>query len=245
MIHKKPEFEGVLLMDKPAMVTSHDVVDVVRRALHMKQVGHAGTLDPLATGLLVMLVGGATKLSQHLIGLDKVYAGTMKLGEATDTYDADGTILQTRPVPETCVEELNTIFGSFLGTYAQLPPMFSAKKINGTPLYKMARKGQVVERETREIFIKKFDLIDLATPYVQFQLDCSKGTYVRSLVHEIGERLGCGAHLSQLRRLKSGFFDVKDAITVDQLQNMTPADVKQKLIPIQAVLSDFHDQHGR
>jgi len=234
-------FEGVLLVDKASKMTSHDVVNRVRRILGMRQIGHAGTLDPLATGLLVVLVGRATRLSQYLMASDKVYQGTLKLGETTDSYDADGTILETRPVPEIKEEDFKALFQSYVGICEQLPPMFSAKKVNGQPLYKMARKGKTVERETREVTIKRFDLISFQLPYVSFELDCSKGTYVRSLVHEIGEQVECGAFLSQLRRTQSGFLSIEHAVTLDRLAEMSSADIRNQLMPMQSVLAALHE----
>ncbi len=222
--------DGVLLIDKPAGITSHDVVYRLRRALNISRIGHAGTLDPLATGLLIMLIGKATKYSQFLVGMDKCYSGSMKLGEITDSYDSDGTITEIRPLGTHTLEDLQILADSFLGPNVQIPPMFSAKKLNGQPLYKLARKGRVVERASIEIRISQFKIDQLRTNIVDFFVHCSSGTYVRSLVHDFGQKLGCGAHLCALRRTKIGDFDVSDALPLDQICALPPADICARLI---------------
>lgn len=231
-----PELEGVLLIDKPGGMTSHDVVDRVRRALRMKRIGHAGTLDPMATGLLIILVGKATKLSQYLMSLDKEYAGTIRLGETTDTQDADGDVVATRPVPEFTEAQVREAMQSFIGDQYQTPPMFSAKKIAGVPLYKLARKGQEVDREPRFIRVSSFELTRFALPELDVILRCSKGTYVRTIAHDLGEKLGCGAHLSALRRTATDRFNVSQAIPLAALEGMDHAAVRQHLLsPYEAV----------
>ncbi len=225
------ELEGVLLIDKPSGMTSHDVVDKVRRKVKMKRIGHAGTLDPAATGLLIILVGKATKLSQYLMSLGKVYSGTIKLGETTNTQDAEGEVTTTRPVPELSEAQVKEQLDSFIGDQYQTPPMFSAIKINGQPLYKMARKGKEVEREPRFIRISEFGLIRFESPEIDFVLKCTKGTYVRTVAHDLGERIGCGAHLSALRRDASDRFDVKDAVTLDKFLEMDIPEIAKVLIP--------------
>lgn len=224
--------EGVLLIDKPSGCTSHDVVDRVRRKLGMKRVGHAGTLDPLATGLLVILVGKATKLSQYLMSLGKVYEGTLKLGETTDSQDSDGELQETKEVPQLSQDIVSDVMKSFLGDQFQTPPMFSAKKIKGVPLYKLARKGETVEREPRFIRISSFDLLSFDSPFLTFRVACTKGTYVRTIAHDFGQKLGCGAHLTMLRRTKTDRFDIQDAITLDDLETLRPLELKQRLIPM-------------
>ncbi len=223
---------GVLLVDKSAGMTSHDVVDRVRRIFRMKKVGHAGTLDPMATGLLIILVGKATKVSQYLMSLDKEYEGTFRLGQSTDSHDADGEIVAERVVPagldgETLREEAK----AFMGDQYQTPPMFSAKKIAGQTLYKLARKGKTVEREPRFIHVSRFELQDMKLPDADFILRCSKGTYVRTLVHDLGEKIGCGGHLIALRRTAIDRFSVADAKTVDELKQMTHEELIRALIP--------------
>lgn len=226
------EFDGVLLIDKPTDHTSHDVVARIRGILRMKRVGHAGTLDPMATGLLVVLLGKATKLSQYLMSVDKCYTGSVKLGEITNTQDAEGEVLETRPVPELSEEQVRAALRGMVGDQYQIPPMFSAIKIKGQPLYKAARAGEEVEREPRFIRVKRFELTRWAAPdTLDFVVDCTKGTYVRTLAHDLGQKLGCGAHLSALRRISSGALNVDRAVTLEALQKMTPAEVQAALIP--------------
>lgn len=188
-----PDYEGILLIDKDAGCTSHDVVDKVRRILKMRSIGHAGTLDPNATGLLILLVGKATKASQYLMSLDKTYEGEFELGVETDSHDADGTEIARMPVPAgLTAETLKEQMAKFLGDQYQTPPMFSAKKVGGVPLYKLARQGQEVAREPRFIRVSKFDLLSWENPKAKFILSCTKGTYVRTLCHDLGKRIGCG-----------------------------------------------------
>ncbi|MCH6257939.1 tRNA pseudouridine(55) synthase TruB [Puniceicoccaceae bacterium K14] len=231
MLNNQKELEGVLFIDKPTGMTSHDVVDKVRRKLKMKRIGHAGTLDPAATGLLVILVGKATKLSQSLMSLDKVYSGTIKLGETTNTQDAEGEVTVTKPVPELSEAEILKHMESFIGDQYQTPPMFSAIKINGQPLYKMARKGKEVEREPRFIRVSKFELLKFESPTITFSLDCTKGTYVRTIANDLGERIGCGAHLSSLRRDASDRFSVKQAVRLDDFLEMELSNISKVLVP--------------
>ena len=223
--------DGALLIDKPAGPTSHDIVDAIRANFRIKKVGHCGTLDPNATGLLLIVLGRATKLSEKLMSDDKVYEGRMKFGETTDSFDADGKITATQPVPPTTVEALNQLAEAFVGDILQTPPMVSAVKIKGVPLYKLARKGIEVERKPRLVHIYSYRFTDYAEPFGQFRVACTKGTYVRSLAQELGQKLGCGAHLKTLRRLVSGKFDVADAVEFEQVMQMTPADMTQRVIP--------------
>jgi tRNA pseudouridine55 synthase len=232
------QLEGVLLVDKPTGMTSHDVVARLRHRLKIRQIGHAGTLDPLATGLLVMLIGRATKVSQYLMSLDKEYEGVFELGQATDSHDADGEVVETHPVPELDAAALRTVMNGFLGDQYQTPPMFSAKKIKGVPLYKLARKGQEVEREPRFIRVDAFELLDYTPPAVHFRLRSSKGTYVRTIAHDLGRKLGCGAVLTALRRTGSGQFRVTDSAPLAQFDTLSLADIRRRLIPVyQAVPS--------
>ena len=231
---------GVLLIDKPSGMTSHDVVDRVRRKLRMKRVGHAGTLDPNATGLMILLLGKATKLSQYLMGLDKVYEGTGCLGVTTDSQDSDGQVVEEKPVPDLTAEELAAQMKSFLGDQYQIPPMFSAKKIDGVPLYKLARKGKEVEREARVVRIKSIELDAFASPEFEFTLGCSKGTYVRTIVHDLGAKLGCGAYLKELRRTEIGKFPIENSLELDEFEEMETADIRNWIIPpYQAVPSQM------
>jgi tRNA pseudouridine55 synthase len=230
--------EGILLVDKPQGITSHDVVSKMRRVFHMKKVGHAGTLDPMATGVLVILIGRATKASQFLMSLDKEYVGTVKLGVNTDSQDADGEITEERPVPELTEEQVLAEMKSFIGDQYQIPPMFSAKKINGQKLYKLARQGKTVEREPRVIHISRFDMTKFALPEISFIVGTSKGAYVRTIAYDLGERFGCGGHLNELRRTAVGQFRIEKASTIEELENMAPSALRKQLIPvIQAVPS--------
>lgn len=230
--------EGILLVDKPKGITSHDVVDRVRRIFHMKKVGHAGTLDPMATGLMIILVGKATKVSQYLMSMDKEYTGTLRLGQSTDSQDAEGELVEERPVPELTEAEVLAQMKSFVGDQYQTPPMFSAKKVGGQPLYKLARKGKTVEREPRVIHISRFEMTDFASPEISFLVACSKGTYVRTIAHDLGEKIGCGAHLNVLRRTGIGDFRIENGSTLEVLAEATPTALRKHLIPVlQAVPS--------
>ena len=231
MLAPAKELDGVLLIDKPSAHTSHDVVARLRGILRMKRIGHAGTLDPMATGLLVILVGKATRISQYLMSVDKEYTGTIKLGASTNTQDAEGEVLETRPVPELSEADVRAALNGFLGDQYQMPPMFSAIKIAGKPLYKSARAGEEVEREPRFIRISQYDLTRWASPELDFRVLCTKGTYVRTLAHDLGQRLGCGAHLSALRRISSGNLNVSRAVTLEQLQKMSLPEIEKVLIP--------------
>src|SRR5580698_9555097 len=215
-------FDGAILIDKPAGPTSHDVVDAVRRAFRLEKVGHCGTLDPNATGLLIIVLGKGTKLSEKLMSDDKVYESTIKFGETTDSYDADGELVSSLPVPPMTLEELNEGAATFQGDQMQMPPMVSAVKIKGVPLYKMARKGIEVERKPRLIHIYSYRFSEYNEPFGRFRVACTKGTYVRALVHELGIKIGCGAHLASLRRTVSGKFDVKDAVPFEDILRYSP-----------------------
>ena len=230
MLQSSP-LDGALLVDKPAGCTSHDVVDRVRRRFQLKKVGHCGTLDPNATGLLILVLGAATRLSEKFMASDKVYEGDIKLGEATDSYDADGNITGSLPVPPVTLDQLNEEARSFLGDQQQTPPMVSAVKIQGVPLYKLARKGQEVERQPRFIHIYSFKFSSYAEPVAHFRLACTKGTYVRTVAHEMGQKLGCGAHLLTLRRLVSGKFDVANARPLADILSWTEAELARNVIP--------------
>ncbi len=224
-------FDGGILIDKPAGPTSHDIVDAVRRRFGIKKVGHCGTLDPNATGLLMLLLGRATRLSERFIGSDKEYEGTVKFGEATDSYDSDGNLVSSLPVPPMTLDELNQTAATFQGDQMQTPPMVSAKKQNGVPLYKLARKGVEVERKPRLIHIYLFKFGQYTEPFGNFRISCTKGTYVRSVAHELGQKLGCGAHLSALRRVSAGRFHVKNALPLDEVLAMDSPALSKHVIP--------------
>jgi tRNA pseudouridine55 synthase len=231
MIQEFSALDGALLIDKPAGPTSHDVVDAIRRHFNIKKVGHCGTLDPNATGLLIIVLGRGTKLSEKLMGDDKVYEGTIKFGESTDSYDADGQLVASLPVLPMTLDELNEAAAQFVGDLMQKPPMVSAVKKGGVPLYKLARKGIEVEREARLVHIYNFRFTTYQEPVGQFRLACTKGTYVRSIAHELGQKLGCGAHVATLRRLTSGKFDAAQAISLDAVLKLTPVELEKLVIP--------------
>jgi tRNA pseudouridine55 synthase len=224
-------FDGAVLIDKPAGPTSHDVVDAIRRNFGIKKVGHCGTLDPNATGLLVIVLGRGTKLSEKLMADDKVYAGTIKFGETTDSYDADGQLVASLPVPPLSVDELNQAAATFIGDLMQTPPMVSAVKKGGVPLYKLARKGLEVPREARMVHIYNFKFSAYEEPIGWFRVACTKGTYVRSIAHELGQKVGCGAHLATLRRAMSGKFDVAQAVPFEEVLKLAPNELEKRVIP--------------
>ena len=214
---QEPEFNGALLIDKPAGPTSHDIVDIVRLLYGIKKVGHCGTLDPAATGLLILLLGRATKLSQKLTTEDKIYEGSLELGKSTDSFDAQGAVTATAAVPALDCDALNAAAKEYTGDIQQQPPMVSAVKKDGVPLYKLARKGQTVEREPKLVHIYSFKFSNYTEPVGTFRVRCTKGTYVRSLAHDLGQNFGCGAHLRTLHRTESGKFNVTDALRLEQL----------------------------
>ena len=211
--------DGVLLVDKAEGMTSHDVVAVLRRKLDIKKVGHCGTLDPIATGLLLLTIGRGTKIQDLLMSEDKEYVGALSLGVSTSTQDRQGEVVEERPVPQLSESEIRAAFEKFRGDFYQMPPMVSAIKQGGVPLYKLARQGKVVEREPRLVHVYRYTIDQIALPEIGFSVMCSKGFYVRTYAHDIGEALGCGAHLKSLRRTKSGRFDVANAISVDEIKN--------------------------
>ncbi len=223
--------DGALLIDKPAGPTSHDVVAAIRRQFRIEKVGHCGTLDPNATGLLIIVLGRGTKLSEKLMSDDKVYEGTIQFGETTDSYDADGELVASLPVPPLTLDQLNEAAAEFVGDLMQKPPMVSAVKKGGVPLYKLARKGVEVEREPRLIHIYNFRFTDYREPLGTFSIACTKGTYVRSLAHELGQKLGCGAHLATLRRTASGKFGVTDARPLDEILQLPAVELQKRVIP--------------
>ncbi len=218
------EIDGVLLIDKPQGKTSHDLVDFVRRKFNFKKVGHCGTLDPMATGLLILVLGKATKIQDLLMNEEKVYSGTMKLGQNTDSQDADGQITEERPVPPLTQEGFVKIMQEFSGDFYQTPPMYSAVKIDGVPLYKLARAGKEIPREPRLVHIFRHKITQWNLPQISFEIVCSKGFYVRTYCYDIGQKIGCGAHLTQLARLKSGNFTLNHALTWDNLQALKTVD---------------------
>lgn len=231
-MHEFDLLDGALLIDKPVGPTSHDVVEAVRRQFRIKKVGHCGTLDPNATGLLILVLGRATKLSDRLMSEDKVYEGTARFGESTESHDAEGELVASLPVPPLTLEQVNETAATFLGDHLQTPPMVSAIKQRGVPLYKLARKGIEVERKARLVHIYTFRFSAYAEPIGEFRVACTKGTYVRTLVHDLGQMIGCGAHLASLRRLVSGKFEVGNAIRMEELLKLSRKDLEHRIIPI-------------
>jgi tRNA pseudouridine55 synthase len=227
--------DGVLLVDKAEGMTSHDVVALVRRQLGIKKIGHCGTLDPIATGLLLLTIGRGTKVQDLLMSEDKEYVGTLSLGATTTTQDRQGEIVETKPVPALSEEEIRAAFDQFRGDFYQIPPMVSAKKHGGVPLYKLARQGKVIEREPRFVHVYRHSIDKIALPEIDFSVLCSKGFYVRTYAHDIGEALGCGAHLKTLRRSKSGRFGLERAISVDQIRNAPREEILGRVLSLPEV----------
>ncbi len=225
------KIDGLLLLDKPVGLTSHDVVARIRRAFRIEKVGHGGTLDPNATGLLVILLGKGTSLSNEVMGGDKRYQGEMLLGTETDSQDIEGQVLSTLPCDLVTAARLQECMDGLVGDSYQIPPMVSAIKKDGVPLYKLARKGQTVEREPRLIHVYRFRLLDFDLPRATFDVACGKGTYVRTLCHDIGRKLGCGACLNALRRTASGRMDVADALPLDQILALDRDALAARVIP--------------
>ncbi len=215
---------GIVIVDKPPFITSHDVVDFIRRKFKFRKVGHAGTLDPLATGVLVILLGSFTKKSLEFTNSDKEYEGTILLGAETDTGDSQGKIIYSKKTDNCQLEDIQNVFRQFLGEIEQIPPMVSSIKYKGKPLYKLARRGINIDRAPRKIIIKHLEINRIALPEVDFKIACSKGTYIRQLAVDIGKKLGCGAHLTKLRRIKSGAFSLDKAVTWEQLQRIEKLD---------------------
>jgi tRNA pseudouridine55 synthase len=225
-------FDGVLLIDKESGMTSHDVVAIVRNRLETQKVGHCGTLDPFATGLLLVVVGRGTKIQDLLMSEDKEYVGTIKLGEVTDTQDRDGVIVESHEVGILDPAAIVAAFAKFHGDFYQTPPMVSAIKKEGVPLYKLAREGKVVDREPRFVHVYAHEIREIRAQEIDFRVICSKGFYVRTYAHEIGKELGCGAHLGTLRRTKSGRFSVDGALTVQALKGSSKESVASQIISL-------------
>ncbi len=235
---QQPAFHGILPVDKPAGMTSHDVVDAIRRVAGQREVGHTGTLDPAATGLLVLCLGEATKLSDHFTRMAKVYAGEMVLGAVSTTYDADGEVTPVEGARRIAEKALREGTQEFLGTIRQVPPLYSAKKVAGKRLYEYARAGEEVEVEARPVTVERFDILEYAWPRARFEVECGSGTYVRRLVHDLGEDLECGAYLSTLRRVRVGSIEIKDAPALRALQS-GEARIEETLWPVTRALGDW------
>jgi tRNA pseudouridine55 synthase len=212
---------GLLVIDKPGGMTSHDVVSCLRRITGEKSIGHLGTLDPMATGVLPLMLGKFTRLAQYFSSAEKFYTGTIRFGFATDTYDAEGEPASPDSLPSLTLEQVRAAAARFHGEMAQMPPPFSAKKIAGTPAYKLARAGLPVDLKTASVTIAKFEIVAIDGSYASFAMSISAGGYVRSVAHELGQDMGCGAHLSSLRRTQAGVFTLADSHTLDELQPLT------------------------
>ncbi|MDD5705589.1 MAG: tRNA pseudouridine(55) synthase TruB [Kiritimatiellae bacterium] len=235
-------YDGVLLVDKPAGPTSHDVVAAIRRTFRFEKVGHGGTLDPNATGLLVILLGKGTSLSNMVMGSDKHYAGDMLVGTVTDSQDTDGTVLERKPCDGVTAEQLRERMTALVGDSYQVPPMVSAIKKAGVPLYKLARKGQDVPREPRLVHVYSFRLHSWQPPLAHFDVVCGKGTYVRTLCHDVGQALGCGACLQSLRRIQSGRLNVADAMPLEQILTLDREALAERVIPYYRFLNEYAGQ---
>ncbi len=228
---------GVFNIDKPGGMTSHDVVDAVRRLVHERRVGHAGTLDPMATGVLVVCVGQATRLIEFMVGHTKVYRFTIRLGEETDTYDAEGRVIRQMPVPPLTPERIRTTLQQFLGDIEQIPPRYAAVRYKGKRLYEWARAGIDVQPEPRRVTIYALELEAWSSPHLTLRVTCGAGTYVRSLAHDISQALGTVGHVVALRRLASGPFHVEDAVPLDTL--LQAPDWRVYLLPMDIGLVDI------
>ena len=229
--HRLPPFtrNGIILVNKPSGWTSHDVVAFMRARFNIPKAGHCGTLDPAATGLLVIVIGKFTKLSQKFSCEDKIYGGTILLGTETDSQDMDGTVTRTADYSGVTEERLRAAFAKFTGEIMQTPPMVSAVKKDGERLYKLARKGVEVEREAKPVTVYSVDLANFNPPYADFVVRCSKGTYIRTLCADVGAELGCGAALYRLNRIQSGEFELKDAYGVEEMKEWSQKDLADRM----------------
>ncbi|RPI34885.1 MAG: tRNA pseudouridine(55) synthase TruB [Chloroflexota bacterium] len=238
--HIKNVVSGVLVVDKPVGLTSHDVVQIIRRGTGIRRAGHTGTLDPRASGVLVVLIGPAVRLSEYVSASDKRYQATIRLGSSTDTYDAEGRVTGSAPVENITEDQFEGILDQFVGEIEQVPPPYSAIKIQGRKAYEMAREGEEVSLEPRKINVYSLELLEWAPPEAVIDVFCSSGTYVRSLANDVGNALGCGAHLVGLRRTKSGRFTLRDAVPLRRLQeSFIAGDWYKYLIPAAEALADW------
>jgi len=235
------ELNGILLIDKPHGMTSNQVLQKAKRILQACKAGHTGSLDPIATGLLPLCFGEATKVSQFMLDADKQYWVRIKLGEATTTYDIEGEVVSTGAV-NVDRRQIEKALESFTGTISQLPPMYSAVKQGGQALYKLAREGKEVERSSREVTVYRIDLLEFDGEYLELEILCSKGTYVRTIAHDLGQMLGCGAHVVELRRLGVGDFKIDEAVALEDVEELqSPEEVEQLLLPVDEALLGLPD----
>lgn len=228
--------DGLILINKQKGFTSHDVVNVIRKKLNTKKVGHTGTLDPNATGVLPILIGKGTKISKYLMEHDKTYIATLKLGEKTDTGDSEGQVIEEKSIPKDLrKEDINDVLQSFLGKQKQLPPMYSAIKINGKKLYEYAREGKEVKIEPRNIEIYKIELLEYQNNKIKFEVECSKGTYIRTLCEDISQKLGTAGYMEELQRTKVNTFKIEDSILLDDI---TLENAEKNIIKIEKVFKE-------
>ena len=237
MFHFQNKIDGFMALDKPKGPTSHAIIQDLKERFGIAKIGHAGTLDPMATGLLLLCIGEATKFSRFLIEADKAYVAELVLGESTDTYDADGQMTEKKSIKGITNDSVERALSDLRGAILQKPPMFSAKKIKGRRLYKLARQGKEIEREELPVRIYKNKLLELEGSRVSLEIECSKGTYIRSIAHDLGKSLGCGAHLSRLRRTKVGKFSERDMVSAHDLRHSESLD--SFLSPIGSALSQL------
>jgi tRNA pseudouridine55 synthase len=230
---------GVLIIDKAQGPTSFDVVRQVRRLCRVRRVGHAGTLDPMATGVLPVAIGSATRLVEYMMAGDKTYQATLKLGASTDTQDSEGQVFEEKDWQHVDRAALDQAVSGFTGEISQLPPMYSALKKDGKPLYQLARQGIEVERQPRSVRIDSFEIDDFSPPFITFTVRCSKGTYVRTLCHDLGQVLNCGAHMTALRRVSCGRFDIPASHTLEELQALAEQGRPLPLLSPAEVLADW------
>jgi len=234
---------GIVVVDKPANITSAQLVARVKRVLGVKKVGHTGTLDPFATGVMICCINQATRLAQFFLAGDKAYDAVLTLGAETDTQDITGTVTATCDTADFPENQLKEVFRRFTGEIDQLPPVYSALKHQGVPLYKLARQGRPMQKPPRRVRISRIDILDISLPDIRFRVRCSAGTYIRTLCADIGSTLGCGGYLKELRRIESGGFAVDDAIGIPELESQPPSDIlSRRLIPMASALRDmaFH-----
>ncbi len=227
--------DGVLLVDKGQDMTSHDVVAVARKRLNERKIGHCGTLDPMATGLLILVIGRATKIQDLLMAEEKEYEGIIRLGSTTSTQDRQGEVLEEKPVGDYSEAQIRAAFDQFKGDFLQMPPMVSAIKKDGVPLYKLARAGVTIERDPRAVTVFHYEIKRIELPEIEFRVVCSKGFYVRTYANDIGAVLGCGGHLQELRRTRSGKFTVEGNIDFATLKTATRDEVKERLLTLRDV----------
>ncbi|MDR1928480.1 MAG: tRNA pseudouridine(55) synthase TruB [Endomicrobium sp.] len=234
MIKNYSNISGLLLLDKPYGITSFDVVCEVKKNLNVKKVGHCGTLDPIATGLLIILIGNATKLQNYFMSKDKIYKSSFLIGVVTDSYDLYGNIISKNSIVNINIEKIKTIIKMFKGEIFQIPPMYSALKYKGKKLYELARQGIEIKRKPRKIIIKRFDIVSFCKPLVNVNILCSSGTYIRTIAYDLGNILGCGAIVKTLRREKIGIFNVNNALKIEDLNDINK--ITKNLIPYEKLI---------